>query len=339
MCAATRDGITNGVASSRLSNAAAVAISTRLRTTIEQVILGKRDVVELAIICLLAEGHLLIDDVPGVGKTELAKALARAVGGRFARIQGTPDLLPTDVTGGHVYDRATGALTFRRGPVFADVVLVDELNRAAPKTQSALLEVMQERRVTVEDRTHDVGQPFVVIATMNPIGFVGTYDLPEAQIDRFMMSLRIGYPDRAAEVQLVAEQHRVLERPGQLPVVEPRELLDMIDIARTTYVSEALVHYMVDIVDATRGHTDIDRGVSPRGTVALAAAVRARALMSGRNHGTADDVRALADPVLAHRLRLSADAALAGRSAHEVLSTILASVPVPTARNHPIVAR
>jgi MoxR-like ATPase len=317
----------------------AVATCGRLRTNVERVIHGKRDIVELALVSLLAEGHLLIDDVPGVGKTELAKALARSTGGRFARIQGTPDLLPSDVTGAAVYDRVTGTVSFRPGPVFADVVLVDELNRAAPKTQSALLQVMQERQVTVEDTTHDVGRPFLVIATMNPSDHIGTYELPEAQLDRFMLSISIGYPDADTEAMLVHGRRAAGASPVLAPVVSPAQLLTLIAHTQQMHIAASLTDYLVAVVRATRAHPEVERGASPRGTIALAAAVRARAVLCGRDHATPDDVKAVAAPVLAHRLLLSPEATMQQRTARHVVADVLASVPVPTRRAGGAVAR
>ena len=292
----------------------------KLVDQVEQVIQGKRDAVQLALVCLFAQGHLLIEDVPGVGKTSLAKAIARSIGGTWQRIQFTPDLLPSDVTGVSVWNRATGAFEFRPGGVFATVLLADEINRASPKTQSALLEAMEEGQVTVDGYSHPLGPPFMVIATQNPIELEGTYPLPEAQLDRFLMRIAMGYPDRdhAAAAEL-------------LPVITADELVELSrDVARV-HVAPALREYIVRLADATRRHPALELGASPRGALGLQRAARAWAAAAGRDFVLPDDVKRLAIPVLAHRLLPSGDAELRGVTGADVVGELLTSVPVPGA--------
>jgi len=301
----------------------------RLRDNICHVVRGKTDVVELVLICFFAEGHLLIEDVPGVGKTTIARALAASLSGGWSRIQFTPDLLPSDVTGVSIFDQRTREFEFHRGPVFANVVLGDEINRASPKTQSALLEVMAEHQVTVDGVTYPLPRPHIVIATQNPIDQQGTYTLPEAQLDRFMMQLRIGYPSAEQEVRVVGDA--IARRlPEQLqPVMTVEELIRMIDITRGVYMAPALQSFIVTITGATRTVAQLRLGASPRASNALAVAAQASAAYEGRSFVTADDVKAMARPVLAHRLLLTPEAAIQGHTAHAVIDTILAAVPVP----------
>jgi MoxR-like ATPase len=281
---------------------------------------------------MVAEGHLLIEDVPGVGKTMLAKAMARSFDCAFRRIQFTPDLLPTDITGVNVYNQERGDFEFKPGAVFANIVLGDEINRASPKTQSALLESMEEQQVTVDGVTYELGTPFMVIATQNPIDHEGTYPLPEAQLDRFMMRLSIGYPDAEAEDQILAThgQHSTLQDIG--PITDAAGAARMITVARGVFVADALRRYIVDLVDSTRRHPDVYLGASPRASLMLLRATRALAASEGRDYATPDDVKALAIPVLAHRLIVSADAAMSGRDAKAVLTQTLDEVPVPIER-------
>jgi len=300
--------------------------------SVEQVIQGKRDVVELVVLCLVAEGHLLIEDVPGVGKTSLAKALAASIDGTFGRLQFTPDLLPSDVVGLTVWNRTTSELEFRPGPVFHNVVLADEINRASPKTQSALLESMAEGQVTVDGTTFALESPFMVIATQNPIEHEGTYPLPEAQLDRFLMRVSIGYPDPAAELEIL-ERHGHGDVVGEVrPVLRLDHVRALAEAGREIHVAPALKAYLVELAGATRRHPAIALGMSPRATLALLRAARARALAAGRGYVIPDDLKVLAEPVLAHRLLLTPEAQLRGTTAEEALDEVLRAVPVPTAR-------
>lgn len=301
-----------------------------IAANIEQVIRGKRGVIEMMLLCLIAEGHLLIEDVPGVGKTSLAKALARSIDTSFGRVQFTPDLLPTDVLGVTIWDRDSRQFDFRAGPIFANIVLADEINRASPKTQSALLESMAEGQATVDGTTYGLASPFMVIATQNPIEHEGTYPLPDSQLDRFLMRLSVGYPAREAEID-VLEGHGDQSPLDQVsPVVSADQVEAMIGAAREVHVSQNMKSYLVDLADATRRHQLVNLGMSPRATLALQRVGRARAAAAGRNYLSPDDIKALAGPVLSHRLVLSPDAQLRGASADEVLAGILDQVPVPS---------
>ena len=296
---------------------------------IGKVIQGKREVIELTVVALIAEGHLLIEDVPGVGKTLLAKSLARSMACEFHRIQFTPDLLPSDLTGVAVWDRERGKFVFRRGPVFANVVLGDEINRASPKTQAALLEAMEERQVTVEGVTRPLPPPFMVIATQNPIEHEGTYPLPEAQLDRFMMRIVVGYPARAKEFEIL-ETHGVRSTYIDLePVVDAEYVGQLVAIGRSVHVASPVKGYLVDLVEATRRHPELMVGASPRATLLLQRAARARAASLGRNYVTPDDVKWLLRPVLAHRLILRPEAQMRGVVVSEIVDQVAASVPVP----------
>ena len=298
---------------------------------IEQVIQGKREAVQLALVCLFAQGHLLIEDVPGVGKTSLAKAIARSVGGTWQRIQFTPDLLPSDVTGVSVWNRATNEFEFRPGGVFATVLLADEINRASPKTQSALLEAMEEGQVTVDGHTYPLGPPFMVIATQNPIELEGTYPLPEAQLDRFLMRIEIGYPDRAAEVAILERQSSHVAIDELDAVADAEDVLTLADAIARVHMAAHLRGYIVELADATRRHHDLTLGASPRGALALQRAARAYAASMGRDYVMPDDVKHLAPAVLAHRLVITPDAELRGLTAKAVLGRILAALPIPGA--------
>jgi len=299
---------------------------------VERVIQGKRDVIQMALACLVADGHLLIEDVPGVGKTMLAKAISRSIDGSWHRIQFTPDLLPSDVTGVSVWNRAENEFEFRQGGVFANIVLADEVNRASPKTQSALLEAMEERQVTVDAITHDLQRPFMVIATQNPIEYEGTYPLPEAQLDRFLMRVKVGYPDREAGIEIL-ETHGASEPVDNLaPVLSADDVVKLQETVTTIYVAPSLKGYIIDVVEATRHERDLVLGVSPRGALALQRASRAYAAASGRDYVIPDDLKLLAGSVLEHRLILSPEAQLRGAAPSEVLASVLGKVPVPSVR-------
>ncbi len=300
---------------------------------VEVAIRGKRDAIQLILTCLLAEGHLLIEDVPGVGKTTLAKALARSVSGTSQRIQFTPDLLPSDVTGVSVWNQAKGSFEFRPGPVFANFTLADEINRASPRTQSALLEAMEEGQVTVDGVTYELEAPFMVIATQNPIEHEGTYSLPEAQLDRFLMRTTVGYPDRATAVEILDEQLDRHPVEDLEPVVSARDVLKMARMTTDVHVASALQNYVLDLVDGTRDHADIALGVSPRGALALQRAGRALAAGEGRDFVVPDDLKRLAQPVLAHRLLLTPEAELRGVQPGDVIAEILDDVAVPKTRS------
>jgi MoxR-like ATPase len=295
---------------------------------IELAIRGKRDVIHLVVVSLLAEGHVLLEDAPGVGKTSLGKALAASINATFGRVQFTPDLLPADVVGMTVWNRATGAFDFRPGPVFSNIVLADEINRASPKTQSALLEAMGERQVTVDGVTHHLASPFMVIATQNPIEHEGTYPLPEAQLDRFLMKVTVGYPGRAAELEIL-ERHGD-HAPVLHPVVSSGTVQGLVQTARAVHVAPLVRGYIVDIAEATRRHHSIALGMSPRSVLALQAAARVQAAAVLRSYVTPDDVKALARHVIPHRLIVAPEAQIQGVRAVQIVDQILDSIPVPT---------
>jgi MoxR-like ATPase len=273
-----------------------------LRNNIAGVFLGKPEVIKLSLVALLAEGHLLLEDVPGVGKTLLAKAIARSLACSFHRVQFTPDLLPGDLTGTSVFHQPSGQFVFQPGPLFAQVVLADEINRATPRTQAALLEAMSERQITVDGQTRHLGPPFLVLATQNPYEFEGTYPLPESQLDRFLLRLQVGYPAREAE-RAILTQHRAGEPVDSLePVLSPADVIGLQALCRAVRVEAPVAEYVLELVDATRTHPDIRLGASTRAALALYRAVQAMALLDGREYATPDDVKALAEPVLSHRL-------------------------------------
>jgi MoxR-like ATPase len=301
-----------------------------IRAAVEQVIEGKPGAIRLALTVLLAEGHLLIEDVPGVGKTMLAKTLARSLDCTVRRVQFTPDLLPSDVTGVSVFNPQTRDFEFRPGAVFANLVIGDEINRASPKTQSALLECMEERQVTVDGVTYPLGSPFMVIATQNPIDMEGTYPLPEAQRDRFMARISMGYPDVASELAMIENHGAASPLEDLEPVADVALVAKLVDIVRGVHVAPAVQRYAVDLVGATRRSPDVRLGGSPRATLHLIKAARASAALADRDYVVPDDVRALAAPVLAHRLILSSEALVARRSAEDVIAHVLTQVPVPT---------
>ena len=312
---------------------------SRVAANIERVIDGKPETVRLAIVVMLAEGHLLIEDVPGVGKTKLAKALARSVDCSVRRIQFTPDLLPSDVTGVSVYNQENRDFEFRPGAVFANLVVGDEINRASPKTQSALLECMEERQVTVDGTTYVLESPFMVVATQNPIEMEGTYPLPEAQRDRFTARVSMGYPDPAAEMIMLADHAGSDPLDDLTPVSTATEVRMLIDVVRRVHVSDAVRQYAVDLVNATRRHPDLRLGASPRATLQLLRTAKAQAALSGRDYVLPDDLQRLAQPVLSHRLLMTAEAQIARRGADGVVESVLRSVPVPRPMDSPPVGR
>lgn len=307
-------------------------VADQVLNNIERVIVGKHNEARLTLLALLCEGHLLIEDVPGVGKTMLARTIARSVGCSFRRIQFTPDMLPSDVTGVSIYNQKTQEFEFRSGPIMAQIVLTDEINRATPKTQSALLEAMEERQVTVDGITHPMPRPFLVLATQNPIEYEGTFPLPEAQVDRFMMRIQLGYPTKAHEVDVLSRQsdHHPIQDLQQVLSVE--ELVEAQKAVRTVYVDELVKGYIVDLVATTRDHPDIYLGASPRGSLALFSATRAWAAMEGRDYVIPDDVKLLAESTLAHRLIISPSARIKNVNARQIIEDTLRHTPVPGAR-------
>jgi MoxR-like ATPase len=302
----------------------------QLKAAVSTVIRGKPEVIELLLIGVLAGGHVLIEDVPGVGKTTLAKALAKALALDFARIQFTPDLLPSDILGSHALKPSDGSLVFRPGPVFTHVLLADEINRASPRTQSALLEAMSEEQVTVDGATMRLPQPFIVLATQNPIDFQGTYPLPEAQLDRFVLRFAVGYPGEEDELRMLSDRRSVDPLAAVQPIADATELLGLITAARQIHVADRVARYARAVVAGTREFEAISLGVSPRGALVLYRACQARALLSGRDHVLPDDVQALAVPALSHRIQLTEHARYGGKSAASVLRELLERLPVPT---------
>ena len=304
-------------------------IARRLRDNLSQVIVGKSDVIELALVSLLCEGHVLIEDVPGIGKTTLAKALARSLDCSFHRIQFTPDLLPSDVTGISFFNQREQTFEFRPGPIVSQIVLADEINRATPRTQSALLEAMQERHITVDGQTYPLPRPFMVLATQNPIELEGTFPLPEAQIDRFLMRIALGYPNEADENQILLryETSDPLETLG--PVTNGEVLIGLQQTVRQVHVEQSVREYLVRVTRATRDHESVELGVSPRGTMALYRASQALAALRGRSFVIPDDIKTLAPNVLTHRITISQRVRLRGRTPAQVVAEIVSAVPVP----------
>jgi MoxR-like ATPase len=301
----------------------------RLIENLEKVIVGKRPTIQLIVTGLLCQGHVLIEDVPGVGKTVLARSLAKSLGCSFNRLQFTPDMLPSDVTGVSIFEQAKRKFEFRPGPVFAQIVLVDEINRATPKTQAALLEAMEERQVTVDGTTHPLPSPFMVLATQNPIEYEGTFPLPEAQLDRFLMRVRMGYPKPEEEIEVLERQQ--LRHPIEMleAVIETKELLEAMEETRRVFVSEPVKRYAVDLINRTRQNTDVYLGASPRGSLGLFRTGQAMAALEGRDYVLPDDIKELAVPVLAHRVIVGPAARLRELSAEKIVGEILETLPVP----------
>jgi MoxR-like ATPase len=304
-------------------------VAQRVVANLRKVVHAPDETLDLCVLCLLAEGHLIIEDLPGVGKTTLAKALARSVELSFSRIQFTPDLLPSDVTGVNVFNQATHEFEFRPGPVFANIVLVDEINRTSPKTQAALLEAMQERQVTIDGVTYHLAPPFMAMATQNPIEYEGTYPLPEAQLDRFTMRIAIGYPPLADEARMLAEQTTESPLEALTPVADAQDVIGAIDDARRVYVEESVQRYVVALLRQTRGDARLHLGASPRAGINLLRVAKARALVSGRDFVLPDDVKVIAPAVLAHRLILAPEARSSGLSDADVVREAVDRTPVP----------
>ncbi len=311
--------------------ASAKSIGQRLRENVEKVIIGKQREVTLTLIGLLCQSHILIEDVPGVGKTMLAKALARSIGCNFSRIQFTPDMLPSDITGVSVFNQQTQEFEFRPGPLMAQIVLADEINRATPKTQSSLLEAMEERQVTVDGTTYQLAQPFLVLATQNPIEYEGTFPLPEAQLDRFMLRIRLGYPSSTDEVAILESQQFAHPIDATQQVVSVDELIDAQEEIKGVYVDRQIKQYIVDLVSITRTHADVYLGASPRGSLALYRSSQAKAALAGRDHVLPDDVKDLAVTTLAHRLIVNPAARLKDVNAERIITEVMKQVPVPGA--------
>ncbi|HEV7950148.1 MAG TPA: MoxR family ATPase [Glaciihabitans sp.] len=304
----------------------------RMVANVEQVLLGKTFVIRLGFTSLLTGGHLLLEDYPGTGKTSLARAIAQTVQGSSSRIQFTPDLLPGDITGVSIFDQRSNSFEFHRGPVFANIVLADEINRASPKTQAALLEVMEESRVSVDGVSHEVGSPFMVIATQNPIEQAGTYRLPEAQLDRFLIKASIGYPDHASTVRILEGANSNAHQQSIDPIVTDQVLASMLQLARTVHVDPVINDYVSRLVDATRSAVEVRLGVSVRGALALVRTAKTLAAANGRHYVTPDDIKILAEPVLAHRLLLDAEAEFDGVTASSVIGALLLETTPPSER-------
>ena len=308
------------------------ATADRLVENIERVIIGKKPVVRLTVLGLLSQGHMLIEDVPGVGKTVLAKSISKSVGCLFQRIQFTPDMLPTDVTGVSVFNQKTREFEFRPGPIHAQIVLADEINRATPKTQSALLEAMEERQVTVDGQTYPLTPPFMVLATQNPIEYEGTFPLPEAQLDRFMLRIQLGYPSKDHEIEILDRQQFIHPIENLEQVVEVEELLEAQAAIKKIYLDNLIKEYIVEIVRRTRDHPDVYLGSSSRGALAIYRLCQARAALLGRDYALPDDVKALADPALSHRIIVGPAARIKDIDPVSIIQEIIDSVPVPGAQ-------
>ena len=307
------------------------SVAERVAQAVSQVIIGKRNEIRLTILGLISRGHILIEDIPGVGKTMLAKALARSIGSSFSRIQFTPDMLPSDVTGISLFNQKSREFEFRPGPIMAQIVLADEINRATPKTQAALLEAMEERQVTVDGNTYEMQEPFLILATQNPIEYEGTFPLPEAQLDRFLMKIQLGYPSPLEELTVLSAQQYEHPVDSLRQVVRIDELIAAQDAIKLVYVAEEVKQYIVDLVTATRQHSDVYLGSSPRGSLALFRTAQARAAMAGRDYVIPDDVKALVEVTLAHRIIIGPEARVNRVSPRTVVQEILNSTPVPGA--------
>jgi len=301
----------------------------RIAENISRVIVGKHQPINLLLVALLADGHVLLEDIPGLGKTLIAKCLAKSIGGTFRRVQFTPDLLPADITGFTVYNQRTGQFTFQSGPVMAHVLLADEINRTIPRTQSSLLESMEERQVTVDGNTYPLPKPFFVMATQNPIELEGTFLLPEAQLDRFLLKIRLGYPEKAEEIAILERFQKQDPLRELEPVADPAEIVRMQEVRKSIRLSDPVREYIADLVRATRGHASLYLGASPRGALALMRAGQAYAALQGRDYVLPDDVKGLAVPVLAHRLILKEEELLRGETAEHLVEKMVAQVPVP----------
>ncbi|MDX1991644.1 MAG: MoxR family ATPase [bacterium] len=306
-------------------------VAERIAQAVGQVILGKRNEIRLTVLGLLAKGHILIEDIPGVGKTMMAKALSRSIGASFSRIQFTPDMLPSDVTGVSIFNQQKREFEFRPGPIMAQIVLADEINRATPKTQAALLEAMEERQVTVDGTTYAMADPFLILATQNPIEYEGTFPLPEAQLDRFLLRIHLGYPSPAEELVVLSAQQYEHPISNLRQIVSVQELVSAQQAVREVYVAEEIKRYIVDLANATRQHPDVYLGASPRGSLALFRTAQARAAMAGRDYVIPDDVKALAEVTMAHRVIVGPAARIKDISARTIVQDVLASTPVPGA--------
>jgi len=305
------------------------AFGEKLLENLEKVVVGKHSALEMVVIGLLCQGHVLIEDVPGVGKTVMARAMAKSLSCTFNRVQFTPDMLPSDVTGVSIFNQESRKFEFRPGPIFGQVILADEINRATPKTQAALLEAMDERQVTVDGVTHPLPRPFMVLATQNPIEYEGTFPLPEAQLDRFLLRVRLGYPNLAEEISVLEGQQLRHPIEGISPVFSADEVLEAADAVRTVYVANSIKRYIVDLTHRTRNNADVYLGASPRGSLGLFRAGQARAALNGRDHVLPDDIKALALPILSHRIIVNPAARLREVTAERIVQEILLSVPVP----------
>ncbi len=308
-----------------------VSLCKKIIENISRVIVGRNRATELLLVTLLAEGHVLLEDVPGVAKTLLAKSLAKSIGGTFSRVQFTPDLMPTDITGFNVYDQQSAGFSFRPGPVITHILLADEINRTIPRTQSSLLECMEERQVTVDGKTHLLPSPFFVMATQNPIELEGTFPLPEAQLDRFLLKTQLGYPDKQEEIQILERFQQTDPLQDLMPVATPEDVSQLQQDRRNIIVSGPVREYVTDIVRATRNHTAIQFGASPRGSLGLMRAGQALAALRGREYILPDDIKSLACPVLAHRMILKEEDRLRGENPEHILEGIISRIPVPAA--------